>query len=176
VSLVIVAQLTPISPRYYDPVQFSGGFSSHLSRGDGHASYRYERSEILSCFRQLRRCRALYSVRHEARGTEQASPIYGSVHAAAPFELYVATRLYAKRQTYDDVMRSGLSLIGGVQTVTRKLKQLEEMGVHHVLAIHNFGMMPQHQVMMSMDRFAEIAKRMNETSSVATDNKKSLVA
>jgi alkanesulfonate monooxygenase SsuD/methylene tetrahydromethanopterin reductase-like flavin-dependent oxidoreductase (luciferase family) len=99
-----------------------------------------------------------------------------SVHAAAPFELYVATRLYAKRQTYDDVMRSGLSLIGGVQTVTRKLKQLEEMGVHHVLAIHNFGMMPQHQVMTSMDRFAEIAKRMNVTSAVATDNKKSLVA
>ena len=80
------------------------------------------------------------------------------VHAAAAFELYVATRLYAKRHTYDDVMRSGLSLIGGVQTVTRKLKQLEEMDVHHVLAIHNFGMMPQHQVMMSMDRFAEIAK------------------
>jgi hypothetical protein len=73
-------------------------------------------------------------------------------------------------------MRSGLSLIGGVQTVTRKLKQLEEMGVHHVLAIHNFGMMPQHQVMTSMDRFAEIAKGMNETSAMATDNKKSLVA
>ena len=37
------------------------------------------------------------------------------VQAAAPFDLYVATRLYAKRQTYDDVLRSGLSLIGGVR-------------------------------------------------------------
>jgi len=30
--------------------------------------------------------------------------------------------------------------------------------------------------MTSMDRFAEIAKGMNETSAMATDNKKSLVA
>jgi alkanesulfonate monooxygenase SsuD/methylene tetrahydromethanopterin reductase-like flavin-dependent oxidoreductase (luciferase family) len=97
------------------------------------------------------------------------------VQAAAPFDLYVETRLYAKRQTYDDVLRSGLSLIGGVQTVTRKLKQLAEMDVHHVLAIHNFGMMPQYQVMSSMDRFAAIAHAMNG-SSAATDDKKSLVA
>jgi len=96
------------------------------------------------------------------------------VQAAAPFDLYVATRLYAKRQTYDDVLRSGLSLIGGVQTVARKLKQLEEMGVHHVLAIHNFGMIPQYQVMVSMDRFAAIVQAMN--GSVATDEKRSLVA
>jgi hypothetical protein len=86
------------------------------------------------------------------------------VQAAAPFDLYVATRLYAKRQTYDDVLRSGLSLIGGVPTVTRKLKQLEAVGVHHVLAIHNFGMMPQYQVMSSMDRFAAIAHAMNGSS------------
>jgi alkanesulfonate monooxygenase SsuD/methylene tetrahydromethanopterin reductase-like flavin-dependent oxidoreductase (luciferase family) len=97
------------------------------------------------------------------------------VQAAAPFDLYVATRLYAKRQTYEDVVRSGLSLIGGVETVTRKLKQLEEMGVHHVLAIHNFGMIPQYQVMASMDRFASVAQAMNGNSTT-TDDKKLLVA
>ena len=86
------------------------------------------------------------------------------VHAAAPFDLYVASRLYAKRQTYDDVLRTGLSLIGGVETVTQKMQLLQDMGVHHVLAMHNFGMMPQHQVMASMDRFAAIAQRMNEKS------------
>jgi alkanesulfonate monooxygenase SsuD/methylene tetrahydromethanopterin reductase-like flavin-dependent oxidoreductase (luciferase family) len=97
------------------------------------------------------------------------------VQAAAPFDLYVATRLYAKQQTYEDVLRSGLSLIGGVQTVARKLKRLEEMGVHHVLAIHNFGMIPQYQVMASMDRFAAIVQDMNG-SSAATHEKKSMVA
>jgi hypothetical protein len=107
--------------------------------------------------------------------SRQADDGEAKVQAAAPFDLYVATRLYAKRQTYDDVLRSGLSLIGGVHTVTRKLKQLAEMDVHHVLAIHNFGMMPQYQVMSSMDRFAAIAHAMNG-SSAATDDKKSLVA
>jgi hypothetical protein len=79
--------------------------------------------------------------------------------------LYVATRLYAKRQTYDDVVRTGLSLIGGVETVTRKMQQLEDMGVHHVLAMHNFGLMPQNQVLASMDRFAALTRAMNERSS-----------
>lgn len=78
------------------------------------------------------------------------------VHAADPFDLYVATRLYAKRQVYDDVVRSGLSLIGGVETVKRKMRELEDMGVHHVLGIHNFGLMPHDQVLASMQRFAEL--------------------
>ena len=82
-------------------------------------------------------------------------------HAGDPFDLYVATRLYAKRHTYDDVLGSGLSLIAGVDTVTKKLRQLEAMGVHHVLALHNFGLMPQEQVLASMSRFADVVNGMN---------------
>src|SRR5262249_41657740 len=35
----------------------------------------------------------------------------------APFDLYVATRLYAKQQTYDDILGSELSLFGSVDRV-----------------------------------------------------------
>lgn len=80
--------------------------------------------------------------------------------AADPFDLYVATRLYAKRQTYDDVLRSGLSLIGGADTVAHKLRALADMGVDHVLALHNFGLMPQARVLDSMRRFAALAQSM----------------
>jgi alkanesulfonate monooxygenase SsuD/methylene tetrahydromethanopterin reductase-like flavin-dependent oxidoreductase (luciferase family) len=93
---------------------------------------------------------------HVATDDDQAR-----VHAEEPFDLYVATRLYAKRQTYHDVMQSGLSLIGGIETVRAKLRQLEAVGVHHVLALHNFGLMPQEQVLASMRRFADIVKDMN---------------
>ena len=55
--------------------------------------------------------------------------------AADPFELYVATRLYAKRQTYDDVERSGLSLIGGTQNVRKKLGALRDMGANHIMGL-----------------------------------------
>jgi alkanesulfonate monooxygenase SsuD/methylene tetrahydromethanopterin reductase-like flavin-dependent oxidoreductase (luciferase family) len=41
--------------------------------------------------------------------------------AAEAFDLYVATRLYAKHQTYDDIIASGLALFGSVETVTDKL-------------------------------------------------------
>lgn len=90
-----------------------------------------------------------------------ADDAQAKTRAADPFDLYVATRLYAKRQNYDDVMRSGLSLIGGVDTVRRKLRELEAMGVHHIQALHNFGLMPQEQVLASMKRFAELVKEIN---------------
>ncbi|MDQ4059699.1 MAG: LLM class flavin-dependent oxidoreductase [Pseudomonadota bacterium] len=75
--------------------------------------------------------------------------------AAAPFDLYVATRLYAKRQTYDDVMRSELSLMGSVETVADKLMSLQGMGVRHVLTLQNFGLMSQETVESSMTRLME---------------------
>lgn len=78
--------------------------------------------------------------------------------AAAPFELYVETRLYAKRQTFDDVARSGLSLIGGADTVRGKLEALDRMGAKHILALHNFGLMSQELVLDSMQRFAKLVQ------------------
>ncbi len=70
--------------------------------------------------------------------------------AAAPFDLYVATRLYARRQTYDDIMQSGLSLMGGVDTVVEKLVRLHRMGITHVMHLQNFGMLDQDSVGDSM--------------------------
>ena len=81
-----------------------------------------------------------------------------SKRAAAPFELYVESRLYAKRQTFEDVEKSGLSLIGGMETVRDKLQALHQMGVNHVLALHNFGLIEQDLVFDSMRRFAELSR------------------
>lgn len=75
--------------------------------------------------------------------------------AAEAFDLYVDTRLYAKKQTYEDIMRSGLGLFGSVDTVAEKLVRLHAMGVRHVSLLHNFGLMPQQTVLASMQRFAE---------------------
>ncbi len=72
--------------------------------------------------------------------------------AAEAFDLYVATRLYAKSQTYDDIERSGLALFGSVETVADKLVALHRMGVRHVVALMNFGLMPAERVERAMDR------------------------
>lgn len=85
-------------------------------------------------------------------------------NAAGPFDLYVDTRLYARKQTYDDVMRSGLALFGSADTVTEKVLALHDMGVRHVSLLHNFGMMPQQLVLDSMRRFAaEVMPRVRRT-------------
>ncbi len=70
--------------------------------------------------------------------------------AAEAFDLYVRTRLYAKQQTYDDILRSGLGLFGGVETVVTKLIKLHALGVRHVLALGDFGAMPPDLVHRSM--------------------------
>ena len=73
-------------------------------------------------------------------------------NAEAPFNLYVDTRLYAKKSTYDDAMRNGLNLFGSVKTVADKLVALHRMGVDHVMALQNFGLMPQPLVAQSTER------------------------
>ena len=84
-------------------------------------------------------------------------------NAEAPFDLYVETRLYARRQTYDDAMRSGLSLMASAETVADKLSALHRMGVRHVLTLQNFGLMPQEAVRASMTRVMEtVAPRVAE--------------
>jgi alkanesulfonate monooxygenase SsuD/methylene tetrahydromethanopterin reductase-like flavin-dependent oxidoreductase (luciferase family) len=59
--------------------------------------------------------------------------------AADAFDRYVASRLYAKSQVYDDIMASGLGLLGSVDTVVDKLVRLHDMGVNHVAMMVNFG-------------------------------------
>lgn len=70
--------------------------------------------------------------------------------AAAPFDLYVATRLYAKKAVYADIQRSGLGLFGSPDAVADKLIALYRMGIKHVMTLHNFGLMPHAEVEKSM--------------------------
>jgi alkanesulfonate monooxygenase SsuD/methylene tetrahydromethanopterin reductase-like flavin-dependent oxidoreductase (luciferase family) len=74
--------------------------------------------------------------------------------AAAAFDLYVETRLYARRQTYDDVLASGLALFGSVDTVAAKIIALARMGIPHVSLLMDFGLMPEAEVLRSMHAFA----------------------
>ena len=74
-------------------------------------------------------------------GHVAASDAEARENAAEAFDLYVATRLYAKRQTYDDIMTSGLGLFGSVQTVAAKLAQLQDWGIDHVALLMDFGLL-----------------------------------
>ncbi len=75
--------------------------------------------------------------------------------AEAAFNLYVETRLYAKRQTYDDILASELGLFGSVDAVADKLVRLYEMGIRHVVTLQNFGLMPAQSVRRSMELMAQ---------------------
>lgn len=80
--------------------------------------------------------------------------------AAEAFDLYVATRLYARRQTYDDIMASGLSLFGSPDTVAAKIAQLSDWGVDHVITLSDFGALPFDRLEGSMRRMMiEVAPR-----------------
>jgi len=74
--------------------------------------------------------------------------------AAAAFDLYVETRLYAKSQVYDDIIGSGLALFGGVELVVDKLVRLHAMGVDHVAFLVNFGGLEDRLVRACMERIA----------------------
>lgn len=74
--------------------------------------------------------------------------------AEAAFNLYVETRLYAKRQTYDDILRSDLALFGSVEQVVDKVLRLHAMGIRHIVALQNFGLMPQECVRAAMELMA----------------------
>lgn len=83
--------------------------------------------------------------------------------AEAAFNLYVETRLYAKRQTYDDILASELGLFGSVDAVADKLVRLHDMGIRHVVTLQNFGLMPAEKVRRSMELMArEVLPRARE--------------
>lgn len=71
------------------------------------------------------------------------------------YDLYVDTRLYAKRHIYEDVLATGLCLFGSVETVAAKMRRLHEMGIRHVATMHNFGALDPALVARSMTLFAK---------------------
>ena len=74
--------------------------------------------------------------------------------AKAAYDLYVETRLYARKHTYEDVLGNGICLFGSVQTVLDKMRRLYAMGIRHVATMHNFGALDAARVERSMELFA----------------------
>jgi alkanesulfonate monooxygenase SsuD/methylene tetrahydromethanopterin reductase-like flavin-dependent oxidoreductase (luciferase family) len=72
----------------------------------------------------------------------------------AAYDLYVDTRLYAKKHTYEDILANGICLFGSADTVTQKMRKLHEMGVRHVATLQNFGALAPALVEKSMTLFA----------------------
>ena len=72
----------------------------------------------------------------------------------AAYDLYVETRLYAKKHVYEDILANGICLMGSVATVVEKMCRLHEMGIRHVAILNNFGALAPALVERSMTRFA----------------------
>lgn len=87
-----------------------------------------------------------------------ATDAMARANAEVAFNLYVKTRLYAKQQTYDDVMQSGIHLFGSVETVANKIVELYHMGIRHLLLLQNFGLLAPEKVETSMRIFMENVK------------------
>ncbi|ARP98012.1 LLM class flavin-dependent oxidoreductase [Pseudorhodoplanes sinuspersici] len=88
--------------------------------------------------------------------------------AADAFDLYVDTRLYARKSTYDDAMKNGIHLFGSVKTVEDKLVALKQMGVQHVMTLQNFGNLPTERVHESMNRLmSEVTPAVNNQVSAS---------
>ena len=73
----------------------------------------------------------------------------------AAYDLYVDTRLYAKKHVYEDIIANGICLFGSVATVADKMRRLREMGIRHVATMHNFGALDPALVERSMTLFAK---------------------
>ena len=83
-----------------------------------------------------------------------ASDDEARAQAKEAYDLYVDTRLYAKKHVYEDILANGICLFGSVETVAGKMRQLHAMGIRHVATMHNFGALDPALVKRSMTLFA----------------------
>ena len=85
--------------------------------------------------------------------------------ASAAYDLYVDTRIYAKKHRYDDILANGICLLGGVDTVLAKMRELRKMGIRHLATLHNFGALDPRLVERSMTLFArEVMPQVGSTA------------
>jgi alkanesulfonate monooxygenase SsuD/methylene tetrahydromethanopterin reductase-like flavin-dependent oxidoreductase (luciferase family) len=97
-----------------------------------------------------------------------ASDQEAKAQAKDAYDLYVDTRLYAKKHVYEDIIANGICLFGSVEKVAEKMRQLHEMGIRHVATMHNFGALDPALVERSMTMFARevmprVARRVGST-------------
>ena len=84
--------------------------------------------------------------------------------AKAAYDLYVDTRLYAKKHVYEDIIANGICLFGSPGTVAEKMRRLHDMGIRHVATMHNFGALDPALVERSMTLFArEVMPQLSST-------------
>ncbi|HVL34088.1 MAG TPA: LLM class flavin-dependent oxidoreductase [Burkholderiales bacterium] len=86
---------------------------------------------------------------HVARSDAEAK-----AQAKDAYDLYVDTRLYARKHVYEDILANGIHLFGAVETVCEKLCALHGMGIRHVATMHNFGALDPALVERSMTLLA----------------------
>jgi alkanesulfonate monooxygenase SsuD/methylene tetrahydromethanopterin reductase-like flavin-dependent oxidoreductase (luciferase family) len=86
--------------------------------------------------------------------THVAESDAAAAECKSAYDLYVDTRLYAKKHIYEDIIANGICLFGSVETVAEKMCRLHEMGIRHVAIMNNFGAMAPQLVERSMQRFA----------------------
>ena len=98
-----------------------------------------------------------------ARSDEEAKQ-----QAKEAYDLYVDTRLYAKRHVYEDIIANGINLFGSVEKVAEKMCQLHEMGIRHVATMHNFGALDPALVERSMTLLAREVMPQVESRIAAT--------
>jgi len=101
--------------------------------------------------------------RTDREARDQARPAY---------DLYVATRLYAKQHTYDDIIANGICLMGSVETVAGKLARLHAMGIRHVSTLHNFGgldpaLVERSMTLLAREAIPEAARRIQSAAQAA---------
>jgi alkanesulfonate monooxygenase SsuD/methylene tetrahydromethanopterin reductase-like flavin-dependent oxidoreductase (luciferase family) len=88
--------------------------------------------------------------------------------AKAAYDLYVDTRLYAKKHVYEDIIANGICLFGSPDTVAQKMARLRDMGIRHVATMHNFGALDPKLVERSMTLFArEVMPQLSSTTTGA---------
>jgi alkanesulfonate monooxygenase SsuD/methylene tetrahydromethanopterin reductase-like flavin-dependent oxidoreductase (luciferase family) len=98
-----------------------------------------------------------------------SSDAAAEAEAKSAYDLYVDTRLYAKKHVYEDIIANGICLFGSVETVAEKMCRLHEMGIRHVATMHNFGAQQPALVERSMTLLARevmprVARRMGAAS------------
>jgi alkanesulfonate monooxygenase SsuD/methylene tetrahydromethanopterin reductase-like flavin-dependent oxidoreductase (luciferase family) len=97
---------------------------------------------------------------------------------AGPFQAYIDGRVdpRAPRRTYEDLLESGMGLFGSVEHVAEAVVRLHQLGAGQLILFMNFGAMPAHHVLDSMELFAarvaplvhaEIARRGDAASDPA---------
>jgi alkanesulfonate monooxygenase SsuD/methylene tetrahydromethanopterin reductase-like flavin-dependent oxidoreductase (luciferase family) len=68
---------------------------------------------------------------------------------------YTDTRLYSKsHRTYEDLDLAGLTLFGDAETVAKRVRRLEEIGINHLMVLANFGALEAELARASLTRFA----------------------